>query len=91
MNAFVMHLRHLNAHTFWFHELVLYLFLQVKDPRWAEVTARVLFERLIPFRPHPWGVIFTFNELVRNPKYGFREQPFNKLSRDIEVLLQVVR
>ena len=32
---------------------------------------RVLLERLIVNRPHPWGLLITFIELVKNPRYAF--------------------
>jgi CCR4-NOT transcription complex subunit 1 len=91
VTAMAMHLRYPNAHTFWFRDLVLHLFLHVKDERFQEVIVRVLLERVIAHRPHPWGSLTTFTELVRNPKYAFKEQPFFKLSRDVELLLENVR
>ena len=30
----------------------------------------VLVERLIVHRPHPWGLLITFIELIKNPRYG---------------------
>lgn len=30
-------------------------------------------ERLIIEKPHPWGLMFTFIELIRNPAYCFKE------------------
>ncbi len=34
-------------------------------------TRRVLLERLVVNRPHPYGLLVTFIELIRNPKYAF--------------------
>jgi hypothetical protein len=31
----------------------------------------VLVERLIVHRPHPWGLLITFIELIKNPRYNF--------------------
>jgi CCR4-NOT transcription complex subunit 1 len=90
VTAIATHLRYANAHTFWYRDLLLHLFAQVKDERFQETVARVLLERVIVQRPHPYGVLNTFTELVRNPKYAFKEQPFFKLSRDVELILEHV-
>ena len=29
----------------------------------------MLLERLIVHRPHPWGLLITFIELIKNPRY----------------------
>ena len=36
-----------------------------------EQITRVLLERLIVNRPHPWGLLITFIELIKNPRYNF--------------------
>ena len=33
-----------------------------------EQITRVLVERLIVHRPHPWGLLITFIELIKNPR-----------------------
>ena len=30
----------------------------------------MLVERLIVHRPHPWGLLITFIELIKNPRYN---------------------
>lgn len=40
-------------------------------------------ERLIVERPHPWGVMYTFFELIRTPKYQLKEKNFIK-TKDME-------
>ena len=37
-------------------------------------TLRVLLERLVVNRPHPYGLLVTFIELLRNGKYAFWEK-----------------
>ncbi|EDR11008.1 uncharacterized protein LACBIDRAFT_141130, partial [Laccaria bicolor S238N-H82] len=69
MSSIVLHLRYPNAHTHWFSSLLLHLFVEVKDDRLREVMTKVLLERFIVHRPHPWGALVTFIELLRNPKY----------------------
>ena len=41
-----------------------------------EQITRVLLERLIANKPHPWGALITFVELVRNPRFGFWSRGF---------------
>jgi CCR4-NOT transcription complex subunit 1 len=86
----VMHLRYPNAHTSWFRSLVLHLFLDMKDGIFDEIVARCLLERFFVHRPHVWGTLNTVIELVRNPKYGFMERDFVKLSPNVTMLLQNV-
>lgn len=85
-----MHLRYPNAHTHWFSSMVLHLFTQVKDGRLGEIITRVLLERFIVHRPHPWGALATFIELLRNPKYEFAKQEFAHASREVTILLNNV-
>lgn len=37
---------------------------------------RVLLERLIVNRPHPWGLLITFIELIKNPQFKFWTHDF---------------
>lgn len=36
-----------------------------------EQITRVLLERLIVNRPHPWGLLITFIELIKNQRLVF--------------------
>jgi len=55
-----------------------------------EVIARVLLERLIVHRPHPWGIMVTFIELVKNPIYKFWDYEFTRATPDIERVFQAI-
>lgn len=35
-------------------------------------------------RPHPWGLLITFIELIKNPRYDFWTRPFVKIAPEIE-------
>jgi CCR4-NOT transcription complex subunit 1 len=48
----------------------------------------VLFERLIAHRPHPWGLLITFIELIKNPNYGFWRKSFTRNHPDIEKVFE---
>ncbi|KAJ7286002.1 Not1-domain-containing protein [Mycena rebaudengoi] len=90
LSAMVLHLRYPNAHTHWFSSLLLHLFLEVKDDRFREVMTKVLLERFIVHRPHPWGALVTFIELLRNPKYDFWSKEFIRIAPEVTMLLESV-
>ena len=85
--AFADQLRYPNSHTHWFSSAVLHLFgtdqtdQQESDVR-QQIT-RVLVERLVVHRPHPWGFIITLLELLKNPIYVFWELPFIKAAPEV--------
>jgi CCR4-NOT transcription complex subunit 1 len=86
----VIHLRYPNAHTHWFSALILFLFLEVKSERFQEIVTTVLLERFIVHRPHPWGALVTFIELLRNSKYDFWRRDFVHVAPEITMLLESV-
>lgn len=47
-------------------------------------------ERLIVNRPHPWGLLITFIELIKNPHYNFWEHQFTHCAEEIERLFESV-
>ena len=86
----VLHLRYPNAHTHWFSTLILYLFLDASDDSLREIITRVLMERFVVHRPHPWGALVTFIELLRNPKYDFWSKGFVRAAPEVTLLLDGV-
>ena len=86
-----MHLRFPNAHTHWFSSLLLHLFASVPDDRFKEIATKVLLERFVVHRPHPWGAAVTFVELLRNPKFDFWNKSFIHVAPEVHLLLQNVR
>jgi len=48
------------------------------------INCRVLLERLIVNRPHPWGLLITFIELIKNPAYKFWNHEFVHCAPEIE-------
>lgn len=87
----VLHLRYPNAHTHWFSSLMLHLFCDVEIDRFREVMTKVLLERFLVHRPHPWGALVTFIELLRNPKYDFWNHEFIRIAPEVTLLLETVR
>ena len=87
----VLHLRYPNAHTHWFSSAMLYLFHEIQADQFREIATRVLLERFLVHRPHPWGALVTFIELLRNPKYNFWNQEFIHVAPEVTLLLENVR
>ncbi|CAD7952837.1 unnamed protein product [Amoebophrya sp. A25] len=83
------HLRFPNKHTHYFSRTLLYLFI-VAGEGIQEIITRVLIERLIVHRPHPWGLLITFIELIKNPAYNFWDRPFVHCAPEIEGLFRSV-
>ncbi|RHY39810.1 hypothetical protein DYB34_008654 [Aphanomyces astaci] len=83
LSAMANHLRYPNSDTHYFSCVLLYLFSHSTSPLVKEQITRVLLERLIANRPHPWGLLVTFIELIRNPTYKFWEQDYLNCSAQI--------
>merc|ERR1719265_1550582 len=77
-------------HTHYFSCVLLYLFAETEDVVVQEQITRVLLERLIVHRPHPWGLLITFIELIKNPRYQFWNHSFVKCAPEVEKLFQSV-
>eukprot|EP00285_Hemiselmis_virescens_P010077 CAMPEP_0173402176 /NCGR_PEP_ID=MMETSP1356-20130122/53121_1 /TAXON_ID=77927 ORGANISM="Hemiselmis virescens, Strain PCC157" /NCGR_SAMPLE_ID=MMETSP1356 /ASSEMBLY_ACC=CAM_ASM_000847 /LENGTH=728 /DNA_ID=CAMNT_0014362471 /DNA_START=1 /DNA_END=2184 /DNA_ORIENTATION=+ len=91
LNAIANQLRFPNSHTHYFSCVLLALFQQSADHQIErEQITRVLIERLIVNKPHPWGLLITFIELIKNPTYDFWNHSFVRSSREIEQLFQSV-
>mmetsp|Transcript_120 Transcript_120/g.241 ORF Transcript_120/g.241 Transcript_120/m.241 type:complete len:2189 (+) Transcript_120:93-6659(+) len=90
LNAIANQLRYPNNHTHYFSCVLLYLFLQSDDMFVKEQVTRVLLERLIVHQPHPWGLLITFIELIKNPQYEFGLQPFTNCAPEIARLFDSV-
>ena len=55
-----------------------------------EQITRVLLERLVVNRPHPWGLLVTFIELIKNPAYKFWQHDFVHCAPEVEKLFESV-
>lgn len=67
-------LRFPSRHTAYFSTLLLTLYME-DDAFVREQILRVLLERVIVHRPHPWGVLYTFAQLLRAPKVPLPQAP----------------
>ncbi|XP_051134130.1 uncharacterized protein LOC127253505 [Andrographis paniculata] len=90
LNAIANQLRYPNNHTHYFSFILLYLFAESNQEMIQEQITRVLLERLIVNRPHPWGLLITFIELIKNPRYNFWSRSFTRCAPEIEKLFESV-
>eukprot|EP01113_Clastostelium_recurvatum_P016806 TRINITY_DN1971_c0_g1_i2.p1 TRINITY_DN1971_c0_g1~~TRINITY_DN1971_c0_g1_i2.p1 ORF type:complete len:2308 (-),score=670.74 TRINITY_DN1971_c0_g1_i2:313-7236(-) len=89
-NAISNQLRYPNNHTHYFSCALLSLFADAQHEIIREQITRVLLERLIVNRPHPWGLLITFMELIKNTKYSFWSHAFTRCAPEIERLFDSV-
>ena len=90
LNSIANQLRYPNNHTHYFSCVMLFLFSEAKQEIIQEQITRVLLERLIAHRPHPWGLLITFIELIKNPRYNFWKHQFTRCAPEIERLFESV-
>jgi len=56
---------------------LLFVFVE-SGPEVKELIVKTIVQRLVMERPHPWGLLATFAELVKNPRFGLWKQSFVK-------------
>jgi CCR4-NOT transcription complex subunit 1 len=87
LSSIANQLRYPNSHTHYFSYALLHLFgTDLADQQESDVRqqiTRVLLERLIVHRPHPWGLIITLLELLKNQAYMFWDLPFIKAAPEV--------
>ncbi|CAE7809195.1 Cnot1 [Symbiodinium microadriaticum] len=89
-NIMANQLRYPNNHTHFFSCVLLSLFADADTEFIQEQITRVLLERLIVHRPHPWGLLITFIELIKNPRYVFWRRSFTRCAPEIERVFESV-
>ncbi|KAM0787180.1 hypothetical protein ACM66B_006427 [Microbotryomycetes sp. NB124-2] len=87
--AAVNQLRYPNAHTWWFSEFLLNTFAEGANDGLRETIVRVLLERVVAQRPHVWGVLFTFNQLL-DDRFGLLKHKFVQAAPEVAHLLSQV-
>lgn len=90
LNCIANQLRYPNSHTHYFSCTLLYLFSEANTEAIQEQITRVLLERLIVNRPHPWGLLITFIELIKNPSFSFWQHEFVTCAPEIQKLFESV-
>lgn len=90
LSAIANQLRYPNSHTLYFSYVVLFLFGndsgEDANSEIREAIIRVLLERLIVHRPHPWGLIIALQEILQNRNYSFFRLPFIQAAPEVSSL-----
>lgn len=89
IEAICNQLRYPNSHTQWFSYIILHFFgaqslWNGKKSQVQQIITRVLLERVICNRPHPWGLLITFTELLKNTELAFFDLDFTKSAPELE-------
>ncbi|PRP81377.1 hypothetical protein PROFUN_11064 [Planoprotostelium fungivorum] len=90
LNAIANQLRYPNSDTHYFSCILLFLFQEAQSEAVQEQITRVLLERIIVNRPHPWGLLITFIELIKNQRFNFWSHSFTRCAPEIERLFDSV-
>lgn len=87
LSSLVNQLQAPNQRTDCFSHILLSIFgKDMDDPEETELRSditRVLLERLGGYWPHPWGLMSTVLELLKNEKYNFFDLPFIKSDPEV--------
>jgi len=87
ISSMVNQIRYPCSHTHYFSTAILHFFTVLEEDVQQQL-ARVLVERLLVARPHPWGLIVTVLELIKNTsRYNIFEQRWMKAAPEIERML----
>ncbi|BAF10575.2 Os03g0102300 [Oryza sativa Japonica Group] len=87
LNAIANQLRYPNIHTHCFYFIILHLFSEATQEIIQDQIMRVILERLVVRRPHPWGLQMTLVELIKNPRYKLWSRPFIRCGPQIDKVL----
>jgi CCR4-NOT transcription complex subunit 1 len=87
ISAIANQLRWPNSHTQYFSCALLHLFGSPDNEDVKHTITRVFMERLLVHRPHPWGLIITLLEILKNRTYAFWDLPFVKAAPEVRSLL----
>ena len=88
ISAMVNQVRYVNSHTHYFSTALQHSFTaSASEPELQEQIMRILCERLMVPRPHPWGLIVMMLEMVKNRQYNIWELQWLKAAPQVESML----
>ncbi|EPS67619.1 hypothetical protein M569_07155, partial [Genlisea aurea] len=90
LNAIANQLRYPNNHTYYFSFVLLYLFFNANQEIIQEQITRVLLERHKVKKPHPWGILVTSFELIKNSTYKLWSKNFIRGVPEVEKMLESI-
>jgi CCR4-NOT transcription complex subunit 1 len=89
LNSIINQIRYPNPITFYFTNLIFYIFsVPSSDDNLLEQIIKIFIDRLIVDRPHPWGIMYAFIELIKE-KEVFRKKNIFK-GTEFEEMVKLV-
>lgn len=82
LSACANHLRYPSSHTYWFSSFLLDTFGETSTEAVREQMLRVLLERTMVSKPQPFGILYTFSQLLHLHSSHLSEQ-LNRLPTDV--------
>ncbi|WPG99271.1 general negative regulator of transcription subunit 1 [Acrodontium crateriforme] len=86
ISAMINQVRYVSAHTQYFSTAVQHMFTTGSEDLQQQIM-RVLVERLLVPRPHPWGIIVMVLEMVKNPAYDIWAFPWMETAPQVKSML----
>lgn len=90
-NGIANQLRYPNAYSFFYHLLVMHLFQNLEDEGAIEILIRVLVERLLVSRPHPWFLLATIARVIQSPAWNKWSPSLYSRCSELRPIMQRVR
>ena len=87
--ALTNQLRYVNGHTQYFSTALVHLF-SVQSDEIRQSLMNVFVNRLSMARPHPWGLLITMLELIKNPAYDIWNFTWIKAHPQVENMLMTL-
>jgi CCR4-NOT transcription complex subunit 1 len=88
LNSIINQISYPNPITFYFTHLIFYIFspqhTDDAEPLQEQII-KIFIERLVTARPHPWGIMYTFIELIKE-KGAFKKKSFLKNTEFEEII-----
>ena len=93
IQAMANQLRYPNVHTHWFNFAFKLLFESENWPSGEnynvqEIILRALMERIIVHKPHPWGIVRTFVDLLKQDNINLLEKPYIKEIPEVHTIIK---
>ena len=86
VSAMIDQLRYVNGHTQYFSTALTHMF-GICSEELQKTIMSIFVQRLAIPRPHPWGLIITVLELIRNPSIDIWSLPWIKTAPQVENML----
>ena len=92
LSAMANQLRFPSSHTYWFNKLCLNVLEEsaASDDNIVEILTRVLLERLLVTKPHPWGLLLTFFNVFLNKHFKTYQAKFSALAPEFATIFDSV-